>query len=82
MAKIFDTVEYLKWRGFRDSEDSRFVSLVMPRVMGRLPYGARTSPIDEFGYEEGADRSDRRAAADESRALLLDEMRPSSWGLV
>jgi type VI secretion system protein ImpC len=52
LAKIFDTVEYLKWRGFRDSEDSRFVSLVMPRVVARLPYGERTKPIDEFGYEE------------------------------
>jgi type VI secretion system protein ImpC len=52
LAKIFDTVEYLKWRGFRDSEDSRFVSLVMPRVVARLPYGSRTKPIDAFEYEE------------------------------
>ncbi|MBV8704355.1 MAG: type VI secretion system contractile sheath large subunit [Acetobacteraceae bacterium] len=52
LAKIFDTVEYAKWRSFRDSEDSRFVSLVMPRVVARLPYGAATKPIDEFAYEE------------------------------
>ncbi len=52
LAKIFDTVEYQKWRGFRDSEDSRFVSLVMPRVVARLPYGAQTKPIDAFNYEE------------------------------
>ena len=52
LAKIFDTVEYTKWRGFRDSEDSRFVSLVMPRVLARLPYGDRTRPIDAFNYEE------------------------------
>lgn len=52
LAKIFDTVEYLKWRGFRDSEDSRFVSLVMPRVLARLPYGEGTKPIEEFQYEE------------------------------
>ena len=52
LAKIFDTQEYAKWRGFRDSEDSRFVSLVMPRVIARLPYGSATKPIDEFGYEE------------------------------
>jgi type VI secretion system protein ImpC len=52
LAKIFDTVEYQKWRGFRDSEDSRFVSLTMPRVLARLPYGERTRPIDEFVYEE------------------------------
>ncbi|WP_419729082.1 type VI secretion system contractile sheath large subunit [Lichenicola sp.] len=52
LAKIFDTVEYQKWRGFRDSEDSRFVALVMPRVVARLPYGAATKPIEEFEYEE------------------------------
>jgi type VI secretion system protein ImpC len=52
LAKIFDTVEYAKWRGFRDSEDSRFVSLVMPRVVARVPYGERTKPIEEFAFEE------------------------------
>src|ERR1700722_17574733 len=52
LAKIFDTVEFTKWRSFRDSEDARFVSLVMPRVIGRLPYGKATKPIDEFEYEE------------------------------
>jgi type VI secretion system protein ImpC len=52
LEKIFDSKEYSKWRGFRDSEDSRFVSLTMPRVLARLPYGSQTSPVDEFGYEE------------------------------
>ncbi|MBV8870687.1 MAG: type VI secretion system contractile sheath large subunit, partial [Acetobacteraceae bacterium] len=61
LAKIFDTVEYAKWRSFRDSEDSRFVSLVMPRVIARLPYGAATKPIDEFAYEEAP--SDASGAA-------------------
>ena len=58
LAKIFDTVEYTKWRSFRDSEDSRFVSLVLPRVVARLPYGERTSPIDEFRYEEAPTGAD------------------------
>ncbi|MGH7122270.1 MAG: type VI secretion system contractile sheath large subunit [Acetobacteraceae bacterium] len=52
LAKIFDTQEYAKWRSYRDSEDSRFVTLVMPRVIARLPYGSATKPIDEFNYEE------------------------------
>src|SRR3712207_3358688 len=52
LAKIFETAEYAKWRSYRDTEDSRFVSLVMPRVIARLPYGAGTKPIEEFGYEE------------------------------
>ncbi|HVS34282.1 MAG TPA: type VI secretion system contractile sheath large subunit [Gemmataceae bacterium] len=52
LEKIFDTVEYAKWRSFRESEDSRFVSLVMPRVLARLPYGSTTKPIEEFDFEE------------------------------
>ncbi len=52
LEKIFESPEYLRWRGIRDSEDSRFVSLVMPKVLARLPYGEATKPIDEFDYEE------------------------------
>jgi len=52
LEKIFLSIEYTKWKSFRDSEDSRFVSLVMPRVLARMPYGADTKPIEEFGYEE------------------------------
>jgi type VI secretion system protein ImpC len=52
LAKIFDTIEYDKWRGFRDSEDSRFVTLTMPKVLARLPYGQATRTIEEFDYEE------------------------------
>jgi type VI secretion system protein ImpC len=52
LSKIFDTVEYTSWKSFRDSEDSRFVTLTMPRTLARLPYGANTKPIEEFDFEE------------------------------
>ncbi len=52
LEKIFDTIEYANWRSYRDSEDSRFVTLVLPRVLARLPYGRETKPVDEFNYEE------------------------------
>lgn len=52
LEKIFLGPEYAKWRSFRDSEDSRFVTLVMPRVLARLPYGQATKPIEAFNYEE------------------------------
>ena len=54
LEKIFDSAEYIKWRGFRDSEDSRFVTLTMPRVLARLPYGQDTKPIEAFNFEEGS----------------------------
>ncbi|HBN75404.1 MAG TPA: type VI secretion system contractile sheath large subunit [Planctomycetaceae bacterium] len=52
LEKIFDSAEYAKWRSFRESEDSRFVTMTMPRVLSRLPYGAGTSPVEEFDFEE------------------------------
>jgi type VI secretion system protein ImpC len=61
IAKIFDASvdkNYVAWNSFRETEDSRFVVLTLPRTLARLPYGANTKPIDEFGFEEvplGAD---------------------------
>jgi len=52
LAKIFETAEYTKWRALRETEDSRFLALVMPRTIARLPYGAATVPVEEFAYEE------------------------------
>ncbi|NGM19847.1 type VI secretion system contractile sheath large subunit [Roseomonas stagni] len=61
LAKIFETQEYAKWRSFRESEDARFVALVMPRVIARLPYGAATKPVEEFAYEEAPRNADGSA---------------------
>lgn len=52
LAKIFDRVEYAKWRSFRDSEDSRYVGLTLPRTLARLPYGKDTKPTESFNFEE------------------------------
>jgi type VI secretion system protein ImpC len=58
LAKIFDTTEYAKWKSFRQSEDSRYVGLCLPRTLARLPYGKETKPVEEFSYEEHVDGTD------------------------
>lgn len=58
LAKVFDTTEYARWKGFRQSEDSRYVALTVPRVLMRLPYGKDTVPLDAFNYEESVDGTD------------------------
>jgi type VI secretion system protein ImpC len=58
LAKIFQSVDYAKWRSFRDSEDSRYVALTLPHVLGRLPYGQATEPTEGFSYEEDVDGTD------------------------
>lgn len=52
LTKIFGTPEYAAWRSLRESEDSRYLGLCMPRYLARLPYGAKTDPIEEFDFEE------------------------------
>ena len=52
LTKIFQTPEYAAWRSIRESEDSRYIGLAMPRFLARLPYGAKTDPVDEFDFEE------------------------------
>ena len=58
MSKIFESAELITWKAFRDSEDSRYVSLVLPRYAARLPYGAKFVPVESFSFEEDVDGKD------------------------
>lgn len=58
LAKIFERTEFAKWRSFRDSEDSRYVGLCLPRTLMRLPYGPDTAPTETFKFEENVDGKD------------------------
>jgi len=58
LSKIFRTDEYNPWRALRDSDDSRFLGLTMPRFLSRLPYGAKNNPSQQFNFEEKAEGHD------------------------
>ena len=58
MAKVMDTTEYAKWKSFRNSDDSRYVALTLPRILIREPYGSATVPVEAFNYEENVDGTD------------------------
>jgi len=58
LTKIFQTPEYASWRSLRESEDSRYIGLTMPRFLSRLPYGAATDPVEEFAFEEDVEDAD------------------------
>lgn len=58
LAKIFQSVEYAKWKSFRESEDSRYVGLSLPHILMRLPYGQANVPVETFNYEEDVDGTD------------------------
>ncbi|MEL7045695.1 MAG: type VI secretion system contractile sheath large subunit, partial [Pseudomonadota bacterium] len=58
LTKIFQTPEYAAWRSLRESEDSRYIGLAMPRFLARLPYGSKTDPVEEFDFEEDTEGAD------------------------
>lgn len=55
MSKIFESAELVTWKAFREAEDSRYVALTLPRYLSRLPYGAKTVPVEQFAFEEDVD---------------------------
>ncbi|MCB1777126.1 MAG: type VI secretion system contractile sheath large subunit [Candidatus Competibacteraceae bacterium] len=58
ITKIFQTPEYAAWRSLRESDDSRYIGLTMPRFLARLPYGSKTDPVEAFDFEEDAEGSE------------------------
>jgi len=52
LSKTFQQLDYLKWRAFRDTEDSRFVGLTLPRILLRLPHEDDGSRVDGFCFRE------------------------------
>ncbi len=66
LTKIFQTADYAPWRSLRESDDSRYIALTMPRFLGRLPYGAKTNPCEEFDFEEES------ASGDHSKYLWVN----------
>jgi type VI secretion system protein ImpC len=74
LTKIFGTPEYAGWRSLRDSEDSKYLGLTMPRFLSRVPYGAKTDPVEEFDFEEdtGASDSSRYTWANSAYAMAVN----------
>jgi type VI secretion system protein ImpC len=84
VGKVFDSTEYARWKGFRATDDSRYVALTLPHVLMREPYGKDTKQIDEFAFEEGVDGRDHSKylwgnAAYSLAARLTDSFARYGW---
>ena len=58
LTKIFQSVEHASWNSLRQSEDSRYIGLAMPRFLARQPYGQKTNPVESFAFEEDVEGAD------------------------
>jgi len=74
LTKIFSTPDYAPWRALRESEDSKYIGLTMPRFLARLPYGASTDPVEEFDFEEetGSAESSKYCWANSAYAMAVN----------
>lgn len=63
LDQVFTSPAWLKWKAFREAEESRFVVLTLPRVLSRLPYGQATQPAEGFDFEEVEPDARRRSGA-------------------
>ncbi len=52
LKALFEGPQYTKYNSFRDTEDARYVGLLMPRFLLRLPFSQNTVPVKAFNYEE------------------------------
>ena len=71
LTKIFQTPEYAAWRSLRSSEDAKYLALTAPRFLSRLPYGAKTSPVDDFAFEEDTEGTDHSKYAWSNSAYAM-----------
>jgi type VI secretion system protein ImpC len=71
LKAIFEGPQYARWRGFRESEDARYIGLAMPRMMLRVPYGENGIPVKAFNFtEDVVDHHERYLWGHASNALI------------
>jgi type VI secretion system protein ImpC len=84
LAKIFESDHYVRWRSFRQSDDSRYVGLTLPHILLREPYGKEGVSIEAFNYEEDVDGKDHSKylwgnAAYSLAARMTDAFAKHEW---
>jgi type VI secretion system ImpC/EvpB family protein len=84
LSRTFEQTEYVKWRAFREREDSRFVGLTLPQVLMRTPYEDDGSRTDGFRFQEDVAGPDRRKylwgnAAYAFGAVMVRSFANSGW---
>lgn len=81
LTKIFESLEMIKWRSFRDSEDSRYATLVLPHVLLRLPYGPDTVPVEGVNFKEEVDGKDHKKYLWGNAAWVLGQRITNAFAL-
>ncbi len=62
LPETFRSVDYVKWRALRETPDSRYVAITVPRVLMRPIYGDDPMRRDRFRFTEALETEDGRDA--------------------
>ncbi|MFT4929470.1 MAG: type VI secretion system protein ImpC [Phenylobacterium sp.] len=81
LTKVFESAELIKWRSFRGSDDSRYVTLTLPKVLLRLPYGPETVVAEGFDFLEDVDGTDARKYLWGNPAYILGQRITNAFSL-
>lgn len=77
---VMGATAFSAWNAFRETENSRYINLAMPKFLLRLPYGKETTSVKGFNYEEGvkAEEHDKYLWGNASFALAANVNRSFS----
>lgn len=73
LSKIFDSLDLAQWNSLRNKEDARYVTLTLPRVLMRLPYGHETNPVEGLNFEENMHGAPTRHFCWSNAAYILGQ---------
>jgi type VI secretion system ImpC/EvpB family protein len=82
LTDVLRAADRTRWRSLQGREDSRFLSVVLPRALGRAPWPDDATRADRFRYREHAAGSDSRVWMNAGYALAAAAVRAfarSSW---
>lgn len=78
LAKIFESSELVKWKSFRDTEDSRYVALCLPHFLLRSPYGKDV--LQDADGEDQKQKITGRVSADDVDFQEVLKAEEYCWG--
>ena len=91
LSKVFESGALIEWRAFRETEDSRYVSMVLPHYLARLPYDPENSPVpgmsaftEDVSLPDNSPDSEAQAddadAAEALKKYLAPDPKKFLWG--
>ena len=79
LEKIFESRDYVQWRNFRKSPHAKYVTLTLPHVLMRLPYGKSTKKVKAFNFEENVTGKDYKKYLWGNSAYILGSKLTNSF---